>query len=448
MTTAATTLITRGLGPRIGILVFSWLALVGVGGILQPTDATWIIILGIYSIGVGCLLVVGTGWVSLALILGFALRLLLLWMDLYTEIQLFSSGGDTENFYNTALSIYNNPSLFGSDLYGGLFPQLCGALFWLIGPSRLFVQYANLIFGIVAFMFIGLSMKEMKVPERVSKGVLLICCVMPIPAIISVLFLRESLIFCLVAASFYAFTRWLRRGSAVAMFLALALIAAAASFHLGVLGLAGGYGFALLFYDRQSARFSFSISNLLRGLPIVLIAAFVIGRFPGIFLEKLEKVSSAEDAIAIATGSSGASAYLTGIQIDNPVSFVLFGGLKGLFLLVSPLPMDWRGLNDVLSFGVDGVFYLAAILVVLRSFVGRQRSYRRRLLNVVMVGLVTAVLILGLGTSAAGTAMRHRQKVLPVIAVAVGLALTVQRERKGSIERYPLPNAEIEASPK
>lgn len=416
-----------------------WVCMLALGGLLNPDDDTWFAILTVVSIGLSAYLVAGAGWMSLALIASFALRIVVLWIDLYTDIPVFSSGGDTENYYMTALLVYAQPELFGANLYGGLFPQLCGALFWVIGPSRIFIQYTNVLLSVAALALTGASMVELKVPVRIARGVLLVVGLMPIGASIAAIFLREALIVFLLAAATFAFCRWLRGGSILTIALALALVAAASTFHLGALGAAVGMGFALLFFDRRTARVSFSISSLLRGVPVIGVAVFVIAAFPSLFLEKLEGVSSAEDALAIATGSFGASAYLTNLTVDSPGSFLAFGGLKALYLLISPVPLDWRGANDVISFALDGAFFLVAILIVVSALVGRVRDVRRRYLAVVAATAVSTVLVLGMGTSAAGTAMRHREKALPVIALSVGLALSVRQQRKGVVENLPLP---------
>lgn len=433
--------VSRRFGGKISLLLVTWAVLVVIGGLFQPAEAAWAVILAAYAIFMTSVLIVGTGWMAVALVTGLWLRLVMLVIDIYTDIPVFSSGGDTENFYNTALAVYTNPQLFGSDLYGGVFPQICGALFWLIGPSRLFIQFTNVLLSVVGLMLIGATMQRLGVSASVGKGVLVVCALMPIPASISAIFLRESLIFCLVAASAYAFAGWLRGGPVWDILLSFGFVAAAATLHLGVLGIAGGYGLALLFYDRQRGSVSLSIGNLIRGVPVIALAVIIVTAFPSLFLEKLERISSAEDAVAIATaGSVGGSAYLTGVHIDNPLSFALFGGLKAFYLLVSPLPMDWRGINDVVSFTLDGLVYLVAIILIVRCIRPRGSRYGRRLLWTVVAGALLASLVLGLGTSAAGTAMRHREKVLPVLAVSVGIALSLRRgelDRSDGAEQEP-----------
>ncbi len=434
MSNESKTLITSQFKLCVMLFIILSIFVFSLGGIFELSEVGWTTVLAIYSVAFSFLLVVGTGWMAFALLAGFVFRLSLLWIDQYSGIVLFSSGGDTENFYNTALVIYRNPELFGTDLYGGLFPQICGAIYWIIGPSRLVVQYGNLILGIVALIFVGLTMRELRIPERISKPVLLISCLLPVPSVISVLFLRESLIIVLVAASIYAFTRWLVGYSVIYYLISLALVVVASSFHLGVLGMLSGYGFALLFYDRSNSRFSFRMKNLVRGVPILLITVFIIIRYPALFLEKLENISSAEEAVEAATGISAGSAYLTGIEVDSLGSFALYGGLKGFFLLTSPLPFDWRGLADIISFALDGLFYLIAILIIALGLVRAKSLRGQKSLNVFLVSFVCAVLVLGIGTGAAGTAMRHRQKMLPVIAVSVALSISIHRRKPGFTE--------------
>lgn len=213
MTVEATTKAISVPRRTLSLLAISLVVLIAVGGLFKPSESTWIIVFGVFSLFFGSLIITTTGWMYVSLLLGFVLRVALLWVDLYTDIALFASGGDTENFYQTALSIYHDPSLFGADLYGGAFPKICAVLFWVVGPSRLFVQYLNILMSLVGMLFIGLSMHRLSIPEKTSRNVMLVCALIPVPAIISSIFLREALIFCLVAISFYAFTRWLAGGT-------------------------------------------------------------------------------------------------------------------------------------------------------------------------------------------------------------------------------------------
>lgn len=417
-------------GFFFGYLIGSWLVLICIGGIFSLSELEWFILLTLHFLGVLSLVVACFGQLGPPLLVAGVMRFSWLWLDLFSEFPVFGSGGDTEGFYSVSLQIYDNPSLFGTELYGGVFPQLSGALFWLIGPSRIFIQYSNVLLALAGIAIVLATLRELDVSLRSQLIVIWVCCLMPIPAAISATFLRESVITTLVAASFYFFARWLRRGSTLCMALAFSCVAAAASFHLGVLGLVMAYGLTLLFFDRTLGRFSFSFDRLIKGGPLVgLVIAIIIG-FPGLFLEKMERITSAEDVLHIAGTSSGASSYLTGIEIDSPMTFLLFSGLKAFLLLISPTPLHWRGLEDVISFTFDGAIFLVAIFIITRGLYKSAGHSRRHFLVVTVVAIISVALVLGAGTGAAGTAMRHRQKVLPIITVATALALDTSRRRK------------------
>jgi len=127
-------------------------------------------------------------------------------------------------------------------------------------------------------------------------------------------------------------------------------------------------------------------------------------------------VEDTDDFYEIASGSGrGDAAYLTNLKTENPLELVLHGPIKMLYFLSSPLPWDWRGIIDIISFLYDGIIYLPLILYSVANF---KKYVRGNPLSIgVFLMLITTVFIFGIGVNNAGTAMRHRYKIFYLIFI-------------------------------
>lgn len=407
----------------------SFLLVIVVFGLVKPGEDLAFSLILIHSVIMVLILGANLYPLGLILILGFLLRLLFLYLDLATEISVFSSGQDTENFYQVSALVYEQPSLFREEMYGGVFPKLVGALFWIVGPSRELVQYLNVLLSISSLILMSASAKKLGAKDRNIYVVLLVCAVMPISASISAIFLRESLITFFVAISVFFFCSWLKSGRVINAIGSLIALALGGVFHLGVFGIVLGYVFAFFLFDSSTGRFNFSFQRLVSMIPILGGFILLISSFSDLFLEKLETVSSTADVLSRASVSRGGSAYLPGIEINSGFDFLLFGGLKGLLLLVSPPPWVWRGGTDIVAFAFDGLCFFVAICVVVIGFRRSTQTLQKRILALLMIGVISVALVIGAGTGNSGTAMRHRQKIVPLIAVSVMFAMPATRSK-------------------
>ena len=88
------------------------------------------------------------------------------------------------------------------------------------------------------------------------------------------------------------------------------------------------------------------------------------------------------------------------------------------YFLVVPLPNYWRGLNDVLSFALDGTIYLYFLVYLTKH---RLKISRSPIAVGLMIALLGATFVFGVSVSNAGTALRHRHKIYPVFLILVAL---------------------------
>lgn len=356
------------------------------------------------------------------IILGYLLRVFILFWDLYARniFSLSNSGADTEMFYKTSLLISDNLAMIGSTR-GGMYSNILGVLFSLIGPQRVVGQYLNVLLGISTVLMIYRILGILEINTRIKQIVIIVAAFFPNSIIFSAIFLREIFPIFFVLVSLYYFIKWFKGTQTKNILLAFLFLGLASTFHSGVIGISLGYIFAYLFYKKESNNFKFSANTILAF--IVLIAIFILSFtvLNDFIFGKFVNVEGIDDIFKTARSSgAGGSAYLKGLEINNLGQFILFIPIKSIYFLFSPFPWDWRGVFDIFTFLFDSMLYMITIYNVVKNI----KLLRKKPLTVSLVLMIVgAVLIFATGVSNTGTAMRHRQKLIPVFLVLLGLII-------------------------
>lgn len=242
--------------------------------------------------------------VAFPLAAGYLLRLGLLLFDLYGQsiYTLPNSGADSEMFFKQgvqcSLGQIENP---------GAFVAVLGILFAWLGTSRLFVQFLLMLCSVVSIHCAAIILDEVGVPTRQRRRTMYILCILPNFAILSSLFLRESIVTMLLALSVLCMVRWKQRGSERWFLLAFLLSCCAAMFHSGSIAAAMGYILVRLFYDTRRGTIRFSWRNFLPALVLLLVFLYLFNNYSDVFFGKMIGLEGVEDIAN--TGSLGESSY-------------------------------------------------------------------------------------------------------------------------------------------
>jgi len=79
---------------------------------------------------------------------------------------------------------------------------------------------------------------------------------------------------------------------------------------------------------------------------------------------------------------------------------------------------DIRGIQDLIAFIFDSLFYLLLIPYAIAAFFGKNQDKREKLLlRTLIIACVLVIGVYAMGTIAAGTAIRHRYKVLSILII-------------------------------
>lgn len=352
---------------------------------------------------------------------GFIIRVLFLFFDLYGRgiFILPNSGSDSEGYFARAIEVSENMDLLGNSVVS-IYSQITGVIIKFVGPQRMFVQYLNVLLGISTVYVIYLILRQIKVRNKIQKWVLAIASFMPNAIIMSAIFLREAFPAFFVAVSILYFMKWINFHKRSQMLVSLVSLGLASVFHSGVIGIILGLAFGFLFYDYRTQSFTFTRQTILYGLLLLIIIIFSMIFFDDYIFGKFRGIDNINDIYNKASGiGRGGSVYLSGIEVNNFLDFILYSPIKGLYFYLSPLPWDWRGLNDVFSFLIDSIVYFLIILFLFFNKSSTPKS--KSLIFLFSLMIIGGGLVFGTGVDNAGTAMRHRQKLIPVFLMLLAI---------------------------
>lgn len=355
---------------------------------------------------------------------GFILRVMILLIDLREgETIIPHSGDDSENFYKTGIEISMNTSLLNTEVYGGLYSKFLGILFHLYGDDRLFVQFLNIIITMTAILIVIQIFRMLDIPGHIQMILVLLLSFYPHSLIFSSILVRESMISITVVLSLYFFVRWFKNRSTINAVLCILAILSGASFHTAVIGILFGYLFGFIFYNHSVRTLKFSVESVVPFTVFAVITTYIIV-FPDVvsglpIANKVDQVLDNNDNVYEAvTSARGDTAYLASMEVNNLFQLLLFSPIKVIYFITSPMPWNIRKFNELISFLLDGVFYLTALILFIKNF---YLVKSRPILAILLISIFAGWFIFGLGISNAGTALRHRFKFFYIVIVALGV---------------------------
>lgn len=345
------------------------------------------------------------------LLLGLILRLVILFADIYHWFPVLHSGGDSEMFHKVALK----NQICEEQVEMTYYSSFLTFLYSITYSSRIIAQYFNLLMGISILFIVRKIFDILDVDNKVALISMIILACMPNFVIFSGILLREAWVEFFVILSVYFFVRWFVGGNSLNIPLCLGSILLAAVMHSGTLVVIIGYVLAFLSYNPSTGHVQFSGNTVV----FVVIATFMIlllGANSEMFTGKFNNVESSKDLLSTVNHESeGGSVYLTWIKADSLWMGFVFSPLKMFYFLFSPLPTNWRGFGDIIAFIIDSSFYIFLCWNIARNYSLSNKFGSIKLF--LLIGLSISVFVFSFGTYTAGTALRHRAKLLPMLTV-------------------------------
>lgn len=362
---------------------------------------------------------------SVGKILGVALllRIGLMFCDFFHLFPILNSGADTEYFNYIAMVMYKG----GPNLTNSNYPEFLAPIYKITFGSRLLAQYINVIFGVGMILMVYKSLILLQAKRKAIVIAVSILSFLPNAIIFSGILLREAWVDFFVAVSVFYFIKWFINGHPQWIVGCLVALLAASYMHAGVLGLAIGYIFAFICYNPRTGHVTFSTTSVISMIAVTAIWLLVADSFE-MFTAKFNSFDfdSNEDFLKKVNSQGGGNAdYLTWIDADSTVQGLLFSPLKMFYFLFSPLPTEWNRIIDIIGFAIDGAIYMAMCWAIWKYRSG-MHLYLKRFL---VLAMLCSAFIFGYGTYNAGTAFRHRAKLLSVIAIPFAISISEGREK-------------------
>lgn len=345
------------------------------------------------------------------ILLGLVLRLVILFADTYDWFMVLHSGGDSETFHKIA----STNQIYDEQVKLTNYTPFLTFLYSITHSSRIIAQYFNLIMGISILLLAREILEMLDIEKKVAVVSITLLSCMPNFVIFSGILLREAWVEFFVILSVYFFIRWFISGNMYNIPLCLGSVLLASYMHAGTLVVIMGYILAFTSYNPHTGHVQFS-RNSIAFMLIAFVMFAALGSSSEMFTGKFNNVESSEDLLATVNHeTTGKSAYLTWIKADSLWMGFLFSPLKMFYFLFSPLPSGWRGMGDILAFAIDSSFYMFLCWNIARNYKLNNNFGSMKLF--LLIGMILSVFVFAFGTSNAGTALRHRAKLLPMLTI-------------------------------
>ena len=354
---------------------------------------------------------------SKPLSLAYLFRLFLLFFDIFGKSirSLPQSGADSIGFYYNARDL----SINGVAHRETTFARTMSYVFRLIGVNRLFGQFILMLLSIVSIIFFIYIVERLDTKSSSKYRAVWIVCLLPNFALLSSIFLRESIITALITISTYCIIRWMIDGNNLFAVAAVVLSTFSCLFHSGCIGITIGCIVCMMIYDYQNQELHVSIGGILLTGVIAFGAGIVFLSYGDILLGKFGFVQSLSDIAN--TREAGGSSYARYVGNSNdPLSVVIYTVPRIVYFLFSPFPWQWRGGTDLIAFFFSSLFYLITLTSAIGSLRNEECSNRGMIISLLIIAFF-CTFIFAWGVSNSGTASRHRDKMVCLYGIIYAL---------------------------
>ena len=340
--------------------------------------------------------------------LGYLIRVALLFIDIFGRkiITLPQSGADSAMFFRASRELV----LYGSTNRSGSFIDVMAFVFNIIGISKLYGQFLLMLLSVFSIVITIRTIDGFDIKDDTKASVSWTICMLPNFALLSSIFLRESIVVLLITISACGITTWVSIGNRFSFAIAILSSIIACIFHSGSIGIVIGCVLCILVYDNYERKIHISIlGGLLATVVAVGISYFFLQNGEE-FLGKFLNISSIEDIANTSTlGGSSYSRYVG--NSDNIFNLIRFTIPRIAYFLFSPFPWQWRGIGDLIAFLFSSMFYLITVIRVFTYLRSGERTNRNLVICLVIIAFF-CTLIFAWGVSNTGTATRHREKMV------------------------------------
>ncbi len=347
-------------------------------------------------------------------------------------IPLMSAHSDSDYFDDLATS--NQSRSFSSWDIATNYTIFLSVLYSFTDSSRWFAQFLNMAMSVYTLVVLRQILFLFQIPSKTRKFVLLVMAFLPFYINYSVILVRESWIIMFVTLSLYRFICWyIGKGNRNRnMILSVIFLILGLWMHAGVICVLVGYFLAFITYDYKTNSIKLSRRSYV-GFCFIALMAVVIFVWRDVFLAKLMSEDTMDYIETKNTSEKANSAYLTWLEYSSPEKVLLFSPLKMFYFFYSPIPLNWRGLNDILAFFFDSsVFIISSWYALTRSVYDERYKLLKRFL---VISLLATTFVFAFGTVSSGDAIRHREKTMCILLIISAISTVKNKKRNKKTHR-------------
>ena len=321
-------------------------------------------------------------------------------------------GFDARAFEGLAWFSYENGVNVGRGAYSY---YILNPLYKIIGVrSAITIEVLNILFNVLINLNIYSVLIKLKIKRKLLILLIFISALSPISLIYRTGILREAIIIMFISYSLKYFINFtINKKANIEILKAFIMVGLGAIFHSGVIFVTTGYLITLLSGKKNQKIFQYLVL-------ILGIIGFIL--FKDILLEKvgggeIETIIAANNRDTLKMAGSG---YLQSISTTSLGQIIIFLPLFIFYFLYSPTPDMFRGGLDIISFILNSSIYLYFTFsgfYLYRKVKNRLTLAEKKIIKYLFISALFTIAVFSIGTRNAGTAIRHRDKIVPLLIV-------------------------------
>ena len=367
-------------------------------------------------------------WELTVLMLGLLGRVVFAYLDVYTTFELPIGGGDDGiGFMETAIAYYNGDFSVQYTKY----PYILNAIFQITGINQYAAQYANILCWCFSAVIMQKCCRKLEIDGMFRLISIAFFAWLPTNIWITSILYRDAYIMMLLLLSFYYLLVWIQDDKIHGIVASIISVLFATLLHGGSIMALVPIVFTFVFYSQNTKQFCISKKSLVMSaigigmLAIIIIVPqtrdIVLCKIPnmsGGLIEGLNRyLENKYD------GSVAGSDYLTGRYLTGYFDIIPMTIQRIYYHSFSPTPDMWRGLTDVIAFffSTAPVYLLSLVLWSVSLFYKKIDAYR----CVLFLEVFITVGVYAWGNKNAGSALRHREKILSLVIMLAIYSLNI-----------------------
>lgn len=294
--------------------------------------------------------------------------------------------------------------------------------YYVLNPIyKLIKVRAATVFGVINIfcnLLININiydiLKELKMKKSVLKLTMLIAILSPISLIFRSGVLREAIIIMFISYSLKSFVRFCIEKDILQVIKSFVFVFLGTIFHGGVVFTAVGYFIGILGGQKNKKILQYLFF-------IVVLIVFVIFKN-----QLLEEVGGGDIDKAVQLASiysslnDSSSGYLRGVDTESLGQLIMYIPLLVFYFLYSPTPEMFRGVLDILTFVLNSTIFIYFTVGTIYFYVKEKKKFiplEKKIMKCLAISALLITIVFSVGTRNFGTAIRHRDKVLPILTV-------------------------------